>query len=98
MAGKIKPSEQFRLLAWLMDNPDKITTSPFNSMLLFARQNFTEPRAAWLARALVIHQCDMTSLPRFASQQGQSEWFGKFLKETAKDGYAFVPPEIEIQL
>jgi len=98
MSARIKPSEQFRLLAWLMDHPDKITASPFSTMLLFARSHFTEPRAAWLARALVVHQCDITNLPRFAQIHGQSEWFGKFLKETAKDGYAFVPPEIEIQL
>lgn len=74
--------EQLKFLAGILVNPALLETPAVAKMLVLAHSHFTDARALWLARELILTGTDMVRLDRriYAAQHhgGWSKWWGEF--------------------
>lgn len=88
--------QQFGLLAWLLQNPDALSEPSLQRLLFFANVHFPDPKAAWLAREVLIRGCDLEVIEKDAMRERHHDWFRLFMASAKVSTFAR-PPEIALR-
>jgi hypothetical protein len=87
----LKPSEQFRVVAWFYNHPEQIFRPPWFGLIAEKKLGITEPRAVWLLEVMWLFSRQLELLPEIAVRNGHGDWIEGFLTHSRKPDYPMNP-------